>query len=135
MDDIRACASEEGIVLGDATVDAMQVFVESMIGLLDVVEELPPLELGASVLGGREHRRPRQSEDPFNCFVHLCRIEGASSGALAGKKLAVKDNLAVAGVPISNGSRTVAYTPAVDAVVVERILAAGGTIIRKTEPR
>ena len=33
---------------------------------------------------------------------------------------------------MTNGSRTLSYTPDVDAVVVERVLDAGGTIVGKT---
>ncbi len=60
-------------------------------------------------------------------------ITGASSGILAGKKIAVKDNVCVAGLPLMNGSRVLEnYVPDVDATVVERIHNAGGTILGKT---
>jgi len=58
-------------------------------------------------------------------------VAGAPAGPLAGIRVGIKDNLAVAGVPISNGSRTAAYTPTADAVTVERLLDAGATIIGK----
>jgi len=41
----------------------------------------------------------------------------------------VKDSIAVAGVPLTNGSRTASFTPQRDAVAVERVLAAGGTVV------
>jgi amidase len=44
----------------------------------------------------------------------------------------VKDNLAIAGIPITNGSRTASYTPTVDAAVVTRLLDAGATVVGKT---
>ena len=43
----------------------------------------------------------------------------------------MKDNISLAGVPTTNGSRVAPIRPSVDAVVVERILAAGGTIVGK----
>ena len=53
-------------------------------------------------------------------------IRGASSGKLSGKKIAIKDNVCVAGVPMMNGSRLVeGYVPTFDATVVTRILDAG----------
>ena len=67
----------------------------------------------------------------MNVFVRLCRVEGAPDGTLAGRRIGIKDNLAVAGIPVTNASRTLSYTPTVDAVVVERILDAGGTIVGK----
>src|SRR5581483_2497108 len=44
---------------------------------------------------------------------------------------AVKDNISVAGVPTTNASRMPPYIPDVDAVVVERIIEAGGAIVGK----
>ena len=51
---------------------------------------------------------------------------------LAGKRVAIKDNICVAGVPMMNGSRVLeGYVPEVDATVVTRVLDAGGTIAGK----
>lgn len=56
-----------------------------------------------------------------------CEIHGATSGGkLAGKRVAIKDNVAVAGVPMMNGCHALeGYTPDFDATVVTRILDAG----------
>jgi aspartyl-tRNA(Asn)/glutamyl-tRNA(Gln) amidotransferase subunit A len=56
----------------------------------------------------------------------------AETGPLAGETVAVKDNIAAADLPMTCGSERVATTPAVDAAVVERLLAAGGTLVGKT---
>src|SRR5437762_3831244 len=74
---------------------------------------------------------PEPAENPCNAFVRRCRVEGAGDGPLAGRTVGLKDNIALAGVPTTNGSRLSSYTPRHDAVVVERILAAGGTIVGK----
>lgn len=47
---------------------------------------------------------------------------------MAGKTLAIKDNIAVAGVKCTNGTGAVDWTPEVDATLVTRILDAGGVI-------
>ena len=53
-------------------------------------------------------------------------IPGAKSGKLLNKKVAIKDNIAVAGVPMMNGSKLVeGYVPEYDATVVTRTLDAG----------
>ncbi|GAA1280755.1 amidase [Pseudonocardia aurantiaca] len=75
---------------------------------------------------------PADADDPFHAFVRRCHVKGAPEGPLAGLTVGVKDNLAVAGVPITNASRTLSYTPTTDAVVVERLLAAGAAITGKT---
>ena len=51
---------------------------------------------------------------------------------MSGKKVAIKDNICVAGVPMMNGSALLeGYVPEIDATVVTRILDAGGTIVGK----
>jgi amidase len=60
-------------------------------------------------------------------------VPGAASGKLAGKTVALKDNICLAGVPMMNGASTLeGYVPDVDATVATRILDAGGTIVGKT---
>jgi len=102
-----------------------------VLGQLDRIDELaaptPPLRHLTRDPG----RRPGPGEDPFNAFTRICRVEGNGDGPLAGLLAAVKDNLAVAGVPLTNASRTAAFTPTADAVVVERLLDAGATIVGK----
>ncbi|MGH6942727.1 MAG: amidase [Geminicoccaceae bacterium] len=76
--------------------------------------------------------RPGPGENPYNAWYWRCEIKGASEGVLAGKSVAIKDNICVAGVPMMNGSQLLeGYTPEIDATVVERILDAGGTITGK----
>lgn len=53
-------------------------------------------------------------------------IKGAEDGKLAGKTVAIKDNIAVAGVPMMNGCDALeGYMPEFDASVVTRILDEG----------
>jgi amidase len=76
--------------------------------------------------------RPAEEENPFNAWYWKTSIEGAKSGILAGERVAVKDNICVAGVPMMNGSRILeGYVPDVDATVVTRVLDAGGVIAGK----
>ena len=59
-------------------------------------------------------------------------MRGAPYGPLAGKRVVLKDNVCLAGVPMMNGASTLeGYVPDVDATVVTRILDAGGTIVGK----
>jgi amidase len=76
--------------------------------------------------------RPPASENRLNAWYWKCSIKGAQSGPLAGKKIAIKDNVCVAGIPMMNGSNVLeGYVPDVDATVVTRILDAGGEIVGK----
>jgi amidase len=53
------------------------------------------------------------------------------SAELAGKTIALKDNIALAGVKCTNGTEALDWTPLVDATLVTRILDAGGLILGK----
>lgn len=78
--------------------------------------------------------RPDTSQNPFNAWYIKTEITGAPKGRLAGKTVAVKDNIAVAGVPMMNGSSIMdGYTPNVDATVVTRLLDAGAKILGKSQ--
>lgn len=72
---------------------------------------------------------PSVEDNPYGAWYWKAAIEGAASGPLAGKTIAIKDNVAVAGLPLTNGSRLLrTFVPREDATVVQRILKAGGTI-------
>lgn len=76
--------------------------------------------------------RPGPEENRFNAWYWRTNITGSSNGVLAGKKVAVKDNICVAGVPMMNGSRWLeGYVPDVDATVVTRVLDSGGVVAGK----
>lgn len=76
--------------------------------------------------------RPAPADNPMNAWYYKCEVPGAPNGALTGKKIALKDNICLAGVPMMNGASTLeGYTPDLDATVVTRILDAGGTIVGK----
>lgn len=49
--------------------------------------------------------RPAADENPLNAWYWRCDIPGASDGILAGERIAVKDTVCVAGVPMMNGSK------------------------------
>src|SRR6201986_3804630 len=73
--------------------------------------------------------RPGPEENPLNAWYVKTDIQGAPSGKLKGKTVAIKDNVCVAGVPMMNGSSTLeGYIPNIDATVVTRLLDAGATI-------
>jgi amidase len=76
--------------------------------------------------------RPTAEGNPLNAWYWKCSITGAHAGKLAGKTIAVKDNICLAGIPMMNGSNVLeGYVPYEDATLVTRILEAGGEIVGK----
>lgn len=76
--------------------------------------------------------RPGPEENPTGGWAWKCSIKGQDGGPLSGKRIVLKDNVAVAGVPMMNGSALLeGFIPDVDAVIVTRILDAGGEIVGK----
>ncbi len=75
---------------------------------------------------------PRPQENPCNAWFCKVRVDGAPTGRLRGKRVVLKDNIMLAGVPMMNGTSLLAgYVAEVDATVVTRILDAGGEIVGK----
>lgn len=75
--------------------------------------------------------------NPLNSWSHQTVIASKKSvdSRLAGKTIAVKDNVSIAGVPLTGGTFPELLTgksnypiPQIDAVVVKRVLESGGTI-------
>lgn len=76
--------------------------------------------------------RPDKKEDPLNAFVTKCEVHGADSGSLSEYEVGIKDNVALAGVEMTCGSKLFeGYVPSFDATIVTRLLDAGATITGK----
>lgn len=129
--EIHRLAQLEGLGLEAREAEDLRPVIETLTDFADLLDRLDD-RLALPVPRSRDPGRvPAPDENPYNAFIRRCHIEGASSGPLARLTVGLKDNISLAGVPTTNGSRLSPYTPVHDAVVVERILAAGGTIVGK----
>ncbi|MFB6293069.1 MAG: Asp-tRNA(Asn)/Glu-tRNA(Gln) amidotransferase subunit GatA [Halonotius sp.] len=71
-------------------------------------------------------------DDAYNAFVTKATIEGADDGPLAGRTIAIKDNMSTDGVRTTCGSAMLDdYVPPYNATVVDRVLDAGATMVGK----
>ena len=77
--------------------------------------------------------RPVGDENKYGAWIAKTSVKGAGSGKLAGKKVAVKDTYALAGVPLTNGASVLeGFVPEFDAPVITRLLDAGAEIVGKS---
>src|SRR5579864_3091724 len=129
VSDVESMARIEGIELRDGEAAELVGTIAALVEAAARAEERETVQL--ELRSGRREpgRRPTPQEDPHNAFVRYCLVEGASEGPLAGRTVAVKDNIAVGGVPMTEGSHFPPWVPTTDAVVVERVLDAGGSIV------
>jgi len=129
---MKVIAADVGLSLSDADRAEFAGFigqaVRDLYGPLDAApDNLPEVRYPRT-----PGRRPDAAEDPLHAWYVKTSIKGAPSGKLAGKRVALKDNVCLAGVPLMNGAGTLeGYVPDVDATVVTRILDAGGEIAGK----
>src|SRR4029078_3269090 len=76
--------------------------------------------------------RPKPEDNKHHAWYIKTSIKGKASGKLAGKCVALKDNICVAGVPMMIGAGFLeGSVPDIDATVVTRILDEGGEIAGK----
>src|SRR5438093_10585386 len=129
---LRQIAQTYGMHLTDADLESFNGLIGPTLESYRRIDQLtePALAVRYPRTGGH---RPAAEENPLNAWYQKCSIKGVSSGILAGKRIAIKDNVCVAGVPMMNGSSALeGYVPEFDATIVTRILDAGGEIVGKT---
>lgn len=132
VEEIRSLAAREYINLSQQEATDLGSLMDGMLVDVERLHDLPVAGLKVRYKDRDPGYRPLPEEDPCNAFIRKCRVTGASEERLAGKTVGLKDNIRVAGVPMTNGSRLLPeYVPRVDATVTERLLDAGATIVGK----
>ncbi len=129
--DLRRAAQELGMNPSDDYLLAVEEIVTPLAGayaaLDGVPDELPPVKYPRAAA-----YRPGQEENRHGAWYVKTSIKGRPGGKLAGRRVALKDNVCLAGVPMMIGAGILeGYVPDVDASIVERILDAGGEIAGK----
>jgi amidase len=123
-------ARQYGLALSQADVTSFAPVVDGLLASWDAVERLYSEE--APHPPDRPWKRPAEADNPLGAWYVTTSITTREDGPLAGRSVAIKDNTAVAGVPMMNGSSTLeGFVPARDATIVTRLLDAGATITGK----
>jgi amidase len=131
LDELKRIANTYGFELSDEEARFHYGLIEGTLASYRRVGELP--EPKPEVKYPRTPgRAPEPAENALGAWAWRCSVKGAPSGKLAGKTVALKDPIAVAGVPTRAGSAIMqGFVPDIDATVVARILEAGGEIVGK----
>jgi amidase len=129
---LAAIAEDLGFHFDSTDIDLFQDMLDDPLAAYSVIDGLPD-----ALPEPRYHRlpgrTPASAENPYGGFARILEIRGAASGRLEGRKVAVKDCIFIAGVPLMNGSATLeGYMPEIDATVVTRLLDEGAFIVGKT---
>ncbi len=129
--ELRACAEALAMSLSDAELDMYAAFMGGLTADFNVIAAMDAPRLPVKYPRGAG-QRPSAADNPYNAWYWQCSIKGAATGKLAGKRVVIKDNIGVAGVPMMNGSKVMeGFVPDEDATVVTRVLDAGAEIVGK----
>ncbi|MBJ22695.1 MAG: amidase [bacterium] len=111
-------------------IDTLHALAEGFIGGLDLITSCPEPERPSVPF--RESSVPSPEANPLGAWVTRTSVRERADGRLAGRTLALKDNIALAGVPMAGGSDFLnGYVPEEDATIVRRVLDEGVEIVGK----
>src|SRR5712671_801995 len=131
LDQLRSVAEDLGMHMGGEELKSYDSLMQANYAAYDAVDAMPDY-VPALTYPRTPGYRPEGEENKYNAWYVKTTVKGASSGKLAGKTVALKDNVCLAGVPMMNGASTLeGYIPDTDATIVTRMLDAGGTILGK----
>ena len=129
--DLREAAQKLGMTPSDAYLAAVEEIIAPIAAAYATLDKTPD-ELPPVKYPRREFHLPTAAENPHGAWYVKTAIKGKAGGKLSGRRVALKDNICLAGVPMVIGADLFdGYAPEVDATVVERILDAGGEIAGK----
>ncbi|MFD1600371.1 amidase [Halobellus rarus] len=119
---IRRTADTYGFTLNDEAVESYATELDATAEVLGTLGATDPSDEPATALS--------EGDDAHNALRYTFSLSDGETGGgpLSGCRLGVKDNFAVAGVPMTCGSAALSYTPEYHATVVRRLLDAGGDV-------
>ncbi|GAB3979810.1 amidase [Actinoallomurus acanthiterrae] len=132
--ELSRIAADLGLDVDAEQLAEYTMLIGQSLATYDRLDELtPPPALPQGHLERDPGYRPDSADNPCHGWVWRCSIQETTEGPLAGKRVAVKDNISVAGVPMLNGSPAMqGFAPREDATVIRRLLDAGAEIVGKT---
>src|SRR6266852_4855902 len=132
VEQLREIAASLGFRMTDQDLACYLELMSDGLAAYSMIDALPDYLPSVRYPRGKGYR-PAGDENRYGAWYWKTSIKGASQGKLAGGKIGLKDNVCVAGVPLSGGSSILeGYVPEIDATIATRILDAGGEIVGKS---
>ena len=129
--ELREAALQINMHPSDDYLRAVEEIVAPLAGAYAALDEVGD-ELPAVKYPRGEAFFPSPEENRHGAWYVKTSVKGRAGGPLAGRRVALKDNICLAGAPMMIGADLLrGYVPEIDATVVERILDAGGEIAGK----
>lgn len=131
LEQMRRMSNRFGMSLSDEDLAEYSQIIEPYMQAYDRLDAMPD-NLPEVRYPRSPGHFPSATENPLNAWYIKTDIKGAPDGPLRGKRIALKDTICLAGVPMMNGSSIMeGYTPEIDATIVTRMLDAGAVIAGK----
>ncbi|RPA64835.1 amidase [Gordonia oryzae] len=131
---IESAATHFGFDLNESGRTEFVALVDGALGSYDVVDDVYARSAMPDAPVRRYESARADDSNPLGAWYMRTSInaEAPPDTRLSGRKVAIKDNVSVAGVPMMNGSRSLeGFIPSRDATVVTRLLDAGAEIVGK----
>ncbi len=128
-EDLRNLAQANHFNLNDEEMAAFQKLTPGIFQVYEQLYQMPEARQPIKYPDRDPGYRPSPEEDPYNAIIRRCTLKGASSGKLAGKRIGLKNNVFVAGMPMTCGTLLLEdYVSDTDATIVTRLLDEGAEI-------
>ena len=128
-EDLRRLAEQNHFEISESEMDAFQRMIPGLFESYDMLAQMPETHPTLRYSSRDSGARPSPEEDPYNAILRRCRLEGATGGRLAGKRIGLKNNICVSGFPMTCASLILEhYVPESDATIVTRMLDEGAEI-------
>lgn len=129
IEQLRSVAEALHLHISADELEEYKSVVSEALSMYDRVDKLVEPTPSGNRYAAPVGTQPPSNINPYNAWARMTEIVGASSGKLSGKTLAIKDNMHIAGVPMTCGSNFLrGFVSSSTATVVARILDAGGRI-------
>ena len=128
---IKEIATELGIDLSEEDLSSFKELFNQFMASYNVIDQMPDY-LPKVKYPRTPGYKPTSDENKYNAWHIKTEVQGNAKGKLKGRRVVLKDNIMLAGVPMMNGASTLeGYIPEIDATVATRLLDAGATIVGK----